>query len=419
MINDKSTYFLNSDSIVMEPQNNTIKINNAFNPDGSEPDMLDVTTPNGKVTTIDISKYNDKLTASDGNMTYKFKDKREYFRFRSLLVPVMDPNTTTQTAYKHSWSFAKEMGELLKEITKEKNPDYKVKLEIGNYKNKSAYGFVPLGENKIAINIRRIDPKLKHLAVETMYHENEHISQFNSSSSRDYLRWSSLSVSDKSFYFSPVNPIEEDARIAGITFGRFNFRFAAEAMRNVDVNDWQDADRNIMIGLHNFAEANLGTAELDDTALKVFWGHVPMKETYPGRKTQRILRDYIESITTKTLPQQYEDTKILQDISYNILNTYIRLANAFNAGAGEMPTDISLKSWTESYVQRVRQDPRFAKKINFNDSRIYDDRNLYLKKRMENALGSLFGNNSPPNDPSILNKITNAMFHGGNRIKWK
>ena len=429
MINDESTYFLNSNNIILDPKNNTIRISNAFHPDGSAPDMLDVTTKNG-TKTLNIFKYDNRLTTDGGDMVYKFKDRREFIHFRDLISPIMHKDAKTQTAYRHSSSFVKEMEELLKEVTYEKNPGQNIELEIINKADEKAYGLAYSGERKIAINVRRIDPKLKHLALKTMYHENEHITQFNGLNKQNYLKWAPLSASDESFYFSIANPVEEGARIAGATFGRYNFEFAAEAMKDVGLDEWQEAENQLAGVLYNFAEANLGNGNLDDTTLKVYWGHSHAKETYPGRKTQRILRDYIESIATKTLSPKYQDADILQNISYNVLNSYIRQANAFNSGTSNISSDLSLSSWAESYVQRVKQDQRLIQKIEFNDSRIYDDRAFSLKKKIQDTFGGLFGSNSPPsnsrnvmkqapNAPNMLSKITDIMFHGGNRIKWR
>lgn len=401
MINEESVHIINKDNILLSPENNTIRIKNAFNELGSPPNMLDIIKDN-KTSTLELSKFSSAMTASRGDMIYSFKDRREYTKFKTLLSPILKENETAYTAYKHGRLSVMELRELLREITQEKNPGINVKLVTRDAPQRKAYGWVPLdSKDEISINIRRLDPKLKHLAVQTMYHENEHITQFNSSNVKDYDKWKSLSTSkDSPFYSVMTNPIEEDARVFGKSYGRFNFRWVSNYMKNYDENNWQEAGNKIRREILDFAQQHSDELLNDDMSLKVFWGHTLMKETYPGKKTQAVLRNHIEQEAKRLLPSEYHNN--LQDISYNILDTYLAHSNAFNRDANVFTPDVSsLENYIKAYTDEVVKRPQLRQRLR-NSSYMYEQNG----DRMKKVFNSL---------ENVGSKINEIMFRGGNK----
>lgn len=440
MINNigEAVYIINKDSIQLNPENNSLTIKNAFHPDGSPPDVIDVRIPQtDKIHAINIHKHHGQMSINGQDMTFTLSNRRDYVKFRGLFDPIMHDGATGITGYKNTDSAKKEIMELMQEITNEKNPGVNVGLNIVNSSSQNAYAWVNPDGDQIMFNTRRYDPKLKYRALQTIYHENEHITQFNMPTAQDYKRWLPLSTDKtKPFYLSPSNPIEEDARVVGNSFGRYNFRWISEYMRNADDTNWKDYEAYLPTMMRDFSITNFGRDDLSDVEEKIIWGHTQARETYPGRKTQRVLRDYIESVITKNLPDKYYNADTLQNMSYNILHGYIKYSNRFNRGENIVPQP-SISLWSEAYAQNVPTKPELQRKYNIQDPRIYDDREQSLKDKVKNAWSGIFGNkNKTTNNTGIshtprraspidsmpqdmLSKITNAMFHGGNRIKWR
>lgn len=409
--NDDCISFIRKNNIVFDHKNNTIIIQNAFSPRGTPPNYIDVkNTFQTKV--IDLFKWKRNLIADNGNLIYHFSDDSTYSEAAKELSIISDKGKTGITGYWHSEKTRQTFYDVLNEIVEEKHPGKKIGTKVVSDESMVAYGSTSMCKlsKRIKLNARRIDPALAYKAVQTAYHESEHIAQFTEKDNKKFNKWALLSRKDKNFYNSFLNPVEEDARITGYTYGLFNANYLAEEMFLYNENNWQTSvTKDEMEILRKRIGGN-------DIERMILLNHVKKKETVPGPKTKKIIIDHISNMLKENNHLlQREDAVVIDKIANNTFDMYSRIAKNignitdindrldFIADIG--PNVLTLDSLSYAYSEAIAQDMGYIQQI----------RREVETKAMNNMIktNNIF---SEARQSLKTTKIGNTMLGGGNSI---
>lgn len=362
--------------------------------------------------TINLFQWRKNLAANNGNLVYHFSDNNTYLRAVKELSAISDKGGTGVTGYWHSKETKQMLHDVLNEIVQEKHPNKKIKTEIVDYNFMVAYGSARSTGKKIEINARRIDPALLYRVVQTAYHESEHISQFTAENREKFEKWRPLSRESMDFYKSPQNPVEEDARIAGYTYGRFNAGYLAEEMSPYSKNNWKSSQIKEYMEI---LKQRIGGTDMERTILL---NHVSKNETMPGPKTRKLIIDHIGDILRENQSLRHEDAAVIEKIAGNTFDIYSRVAqnigniadinDRLNFIADMGPNALTLDSLSYVYSEFMATNPSHIQQVRREISIEATDRTTKTKNIFSEANQSL-----------KTTKIGNTMIGGGNRIMSK
>lgn len=211
------------------------------------------------------------------------------------------------------------------------------------HKGKAAYGWTKIcsDDNRVFLNLRRINPYTNRMdeVLDTSYHEVEHIWQkVENKRVPEYGIYdiSNVSCIDDDMYYSLANPIEQDARIVGKTFGRRNGRKGFNLLLAVGGIDYLKQ-----------AEKYIKKMMINDKDLKFL--HKDIAPTLPGKFTREAMKELIYDELKKQWNHIRLSDKYIDILVHNALGEFLE-------------GNDSLRTSATNYISRLTKSIEYARK---------------------------------------------------------